>query len=211
MVAFVPGVTPAKWARVWAERMPGVPLQLRPASESEAVDSVRNGSAAVALLRLPVVGEGLSVIPLYNETAVVVVPKDHPIADAETVVLADLTEENLLNGQDAATVELVAAGAGLAVMPQSLARLHSRKDVVANPVIDAPVTRIGLVWPADRTTALVEEFTGIVRGRTAKSSRGMAEAVRNPPRPARKQKSQPHKSAGRSAKRTPHKRTRGAN
>ena len=190
--------------------MPAVPLQLRPASDEDAIAAVRDGSVAVALLRLPVVGEGLGVIPLYSEVAVVVVPKDHPIADSEAVVLADLTGENLLNGQDAATVELVAAGAGLAVMPQSLARLHDRKDVVAREVTDAPVTRVGLVWPGDRTTPLVEEFTGIVRGRTAKSSRGMAEAVRKPPRPVRKDKPQPRRSASRSAKQPPRKRTRGS-
>ena len=186
VVAFVPGVTPAKWARVWAERMPTIPLQLRPVSDRDAIAAVLDGSAAVALLRLPVVGEGLNVIPLYSETAVVVVPKEHPIAGSDAVILDDLDGENLLHGQDSATVELVAAGVGIAVMPQSLARLHSRKDVVARAVTDAPVTRVGLVWLADRTTPLVEEFAGIVRGRTAMSSRGITEDARARPRAARK-------------------------
>ena len=40
VVAFVPGVTPGKWARVWAERMPRHPLTLTPLSQAEAVGAL---------------------------------------------------------------------------------------------------------------------------------------------------------------------------
>ena len=36
VVAFVIGVTPNKWARVWNERMPHLPLELRPSSMHDA-------------------------------------------------------------------------------------------------------------------------------------------------------------------------------
>ena len=172
VLAFVPGVTPAKWVAVWKERMPRTPIELRPVPQDEALHALRNGAAAVAIVRLPVAAEGLSVIPLYNEVAVVVAAKDHPIAAFESLTLADLADETVIDGQDAATVELVAATDGIAIMPHSLARLHSRKDVVARPVADAPETRVALVWLEARTTPWVEEFIGIVRGRTANSSRG---------------------------------------
>ncbi len=68
-------------------------------------------------------------------------------------------------------VALVAAGSGLVVLPQSVARLHHRKDVTHRPVSELPGTQIGLAWLRDRTTAEVEELVGIVRGRTARSSR----------------------------------------
>lgn len=77
-------------------------------------------------------------------------------------------------------VELVAAGVGLLVVPQSLARLHHRKDLTYRPVSDAPESRIGLSWPEDETTDLVEDFIGIVRGRTVNSSRGRAPAPAQP-------------------------------
>jgi hypothetical protein len=54
----------------------------------------------------------------------------------------------------------------------SLARLHHRKDVVHRPFDGGPTAPVGLVWPIDRTTDLVEEMIGIVRGRTVNSSRG---------------------------------------
>lgn len=179
-VAFVVGVTPGKWARVWSERMPGHPLTLRPVAQAEALSALAEGGADVALLRLPVADDALSVIPLYAEQAVVVASKGHALEAVDSVTLAELGEFEVLeiseNGDDwGRVVELVAANVGVAVMPQSVARALSRRDVTARPVTDAPETRIALVWPADRTTPEVEEFVGIVRGRTANSSRGTAE------------------------------------
>ena len=75
----------------------------------------------------------------------------------------------LLSGN--AYVELVAAGVGLALMPMSVARAHSRRDVVARPVADAPDTGIGLAWLRASEDPRLDTFIGIVRGRTANSSR----------------------------------------
>jgi len=69
-------------------------------------------------------------------------------------------------------VVLVAAGVGVLVVPQSLARLHHRKDVVHRPLDGAPHAPVALAWVADRDDDLVEEMVGIVRGRTVNSSRG---------------------------------------
>lgn len=83
-------------------------------------------------------------------------------------------------------VELVAAGVGVLVVPQSLARLHHRKDLTYRPLSDAPESRIALSWPEDRTTDLVEDFIGIVRGRTVNSSRGRSTAPAEQPKPKSK-------------------------
>ncbi len=178
VVAFVVGVTPGKWARVWAERLPQHPLALIPMGQANALTALEDGSADVALLRLPVAAEHLSAIPLYEELAVVVAPKDHAIEAVDAVSLADLAGETVLDGPWEEAVALVAANVGVAMMPHSVARALSRRDVVARPVTDGPTTRIALVWLTDRTTPLIEEFVGIVRGRTANSSRG---AVAQPP------------------------------
>lgn len=198
-VAIAPGVSVSKWSRVWAERRPEVPLEVLPLEDGH-VAALHDGTADVAFVRLPVETDGLHVIPLWTEVAVVVVPKDHPVALYDEVEVADLVDEDLVQDPDdvpawrdaaaasrstplrpppsAATtadaVELVAAGLGVLVVPMSVARLHHRRDLVHRPVVDVPHTRIGLAWPADRTTELVEDFVGIVRGRTARSSRGAA-------------------------------------
>ncbi|MFJ2175410.1 LysR substrate-binding domain-containing protein [Streptomyces sp. NPDC087851] len=211
-LAYVPGVTPGKWVRIWHERLPGVPLDLAGVSAAEAPDVVRSGGADAGLVRLPMDRTGLSAIPLYTETTVVVVPKDHLVAAVEEVSTGDLADEVVLHPLDdtlewerlpgrpaierpATTedaVELVAAGVGVLVVPQSLARLHHRKDLTYRPVTDAPESRVALSWREDETTDLVEQFIGIVRGRTVNSTRGRpAPAPAPTAKPTSKAKSKP--------------------
>ncbi|MFI9325017.1 LysR family substrate-binding domain-containing protein [Kitasatospora aureofaciens] len=193
-LAYVPGVTPGKWARVWIERLPDVPLDLVAVPSTEGERTVREGEVDAGLVRLPVDKDVLSAIPLYTETTVVVFPKDHWLAAAEEVALGDLAEEVVFHPLDdtlgftaetlpgrpaiarpdttADAVELVAANVGVLLVPQSLARLHHRRDLTYRPVAEGPQSQVALSWPQERTTDLVEEFIGIVRGRTVNSSRG---------------------------------------
>ncbi|MEW9549596.1 LysR family substrate-binding domain-containing protein [Nonomuraea sp. NPDC050783] len=210
-LAYVPGVTPAKWVRIWAERLPDVPLTLVDAPVGEAAGLLRDGGADAGFVRLPIDRAELSVIPLYVETTVVVVPKDHAVAAADEVTAADLADDEVLWPLDdtlewavrpgspaftrpattAEAVELVAAGAGLLLVPQSLARLHHRRDLTYRPVTDAPQSQVALAWPTAATTDLVEDFIGIVRGRTANSSRGRTTAPPPAEKPARRQPQKP--------------------
>lgn len=193
-LAVVPGVTVGRWAKVWAERRPRVPLVVLPTPEAQQRAVLGRGADA-ALVRLPVDREGLSLIPLYREQPVVVVPTEHLLTAADDVRLPDLTDEAVLHRPEAPpqwqeltraaglawtavpaadAVALVAAGAGVLLVPMSVARLHHRRDVTFRPVVDLPESEVGLAWPEDRTTPLVEELIGVVRGRTERSSRGGA-------------------------------------
>jgi DNA-binding transcriptional LysR family regulator len=201
-VGYVPGVTPAKWARTWAQRHPEVPLQLYGVAAADAADALRAGAIDVALLRPTVDTTGAAVIPLYAETTVVVVPTDHLLSAADEVTAADLDGEPILIPLDDVVAwsapgipvdhrpettkdatELVATGIGALIVPQSLARLHHRKDLVYRPITDAPACPVALAVKEGQQSALVEEFIGIVRGRKPNSSRGMAEPT--PKRTAR--------------------------
>lgn len=204
-LAFVPGVTPDKWVRIWNERSREVPLTLIPVPDVDAVGMVRDRDADAALLRLPIDRTGLHAIPLYTETTVVVVPKDHLVTAADAVSAGDLADDVVLHPHDdtldwehppgqpaierpattADAIELVAAGVGLLVVPQSLARLHHRKDLTYRPISDVPESRVALTWLEDETTDLMEQFIGIVRGRTVNSTRGRQQA----PAPAKRKRS----------------------
>lgn len=179
VVAFVPGVTPGKWERIWRERRPPGRLELIPLNQDAALEALADGTAHMALVRDTSPDDGRHAIELYREAPVVVAPKGSLPASLDSLTRADLAslddlavlEVDLLGGSGADAIELVAANVGVAVMPQSVARAHSRKDVVARPLSDGVETRVSLVWPIVGAHPLVDEFIGIVRGRTANSSR----------------------------------------
>ena len=191
-LSYVPGVTPGKWARIWGERRPNDPLELVPAATGEAVELVRTGAVDAGVVRLPIDRTGLHAIPLYTETTVAVVGKDHLLTAVAEAAVEDLADEIVLRPQDdtldwpddrpgrpaefepattAEAVPLVAAGVGLLIVPQSLARLHHRRDLTYRPLTDAPRSGVVLTWPDAENTDLMEEFIGIVRGRTINSTR----------------------------------------
>lgn len=189
----IPGATPGKWIDTWRERMPHVELELRPIEVAAQRDELLAGGLDAALVRLPLDKDGLSVIPLYEERPVVVVSTESHLTAADELELADLAGEVVITPADDVlglvvpgavapafappettgdAIATVAAGVGAVVVPMSLARLHQRRDAASLPLRDGPVSQVALAWPSERTTAHVEVFVGIVRGRTANSSRG---------------------------------------
>ncbi|MYV63173.1 LysR family transcriptional regulator, partial [Streptomyces sp. SID4931] len=99
-LAYVPGVTPTKWVRVWHERLPRHPPGARPGDRRRRPGLLADGGADAGLVRLPVDRDVLAAIPLYTETTVVVIPKDHVATAAEEVSLAELADEIVLHPLD---------------------------------------------------------------------------------------------------------------
>lgn len=197
-LGFVPGVIPAKWVRIWRERHPDWELDLVALSSLDRGFATNNQDVDAALVRPPLLTRDLHAVVLYEEVSVVVFPKDHHFAAADELTAQDLSEEIQLHpldtpflwrgaggstqliGREAkerpqdteSAIALVAAGIGIVVVPQSLARLHHRKDLTFLPLQGGPVAPVALVWRKDDDRELIEEFHGIVRGRTPNSSRG---------------------------------------
>ncbi len=188
-VAIVEGVMPDKWVRRWGERHRDQPLDVVLVPEVDQVAVLHEGRAQMGFVRLPVEREGLHLIPLYSEVQVVVLSKDHPLAEFDELEPADLADDLVLSGlAPKVAVETVAAGTGIVYLPMSVARLHHRKDVRAVPVPELEETQVGLAWRVDDEDPRVEEFIGIVRGRTERSSRGTApEAEPRKKQPPKKQ------------------------
>ncbi|MGV0852900.1 LysR family transcriptional regulator substrate-binding protein [Mycolicibacterium phlei] len=221
-LGYMPGGTPAKWARIWAQRHPDVTLHLHPVAAADAADAVRDGTVDLTLLRLPADTTGLAVIPLYEETTVVVVPTDHVVTAADEISAADLDGEPTLLPLDhvvdwpdvpghpvdyrpettEAAIELVATGMGALIVPQSLARLYHRKDLTYRPIVDAPTCAVALAFPEGAPSEHVEEFIGIVRGRRPGSSRGQAQP---PPKRSAREKTLAKQAARAAAGRIPRK------
>ncbi len=171
-VGFVEGAMPDKWGRIWRERRRD-PIELTPVGQAEQEVGIRSGNLDMAFVRLPIERDGLHCIPLYDEVAVAVAGSEHYLAAADEVTHADFADDeidwSIVSAKDA--VAVVANGAGVAVMPMSLARLHHRKDAIYRPVTDVPPTTVGLAWLVENEDPRVQAFIGIVRGRTERSTR----------------------------------------
>lgn len=165
---------------------------------------------------------------LYREDPVVCASREHWIAAAEESVTADdIAGEPLVNPADMVdpadgdvhapqsgaqlaraerlAMEVVASGAGLLILPNSVARMLSRKDVVIRRIEDRPGDAVGLCWLRSADDEAVQEFIGVARGRRAGSDRsaGVAEASGRSAKSAKSQKSGASGSSGRSGRATP--------
>ena len=175
-IAFPLGVTVGKWTRAFEQRHPGVELVVRPSDDPlQVLDA---GEADMVFARDAEPDGDRHLIPLYAEDIVVVMHHEHLLTlradedEPEPLRLADLEGEPRVTGEPSeALLRSVAEGAGVALLPASVAKALRRKDVVALRVEDAGQSRIGLTWPREAQHPLVDDFVGIVRGRTAHSSR----------------------------------------
>lgn len=189
----VAGTTPGKWIDAWRSRLPGVELELIPLDVADQRERLLSGELDAALVRLPLRRDDLHVIALYDEVPVVVCAADSHLTTAAELTVDDLAGEVVVRSRDAVievevpgavaaafappettedAIATVATGIGVTIVPMSLARLHHRKDVDYRPLPEGPVSTVALAWPSETPSALVDVFVGIVRGRTANSSRG---------------------------------------
>ena len=181
-IGFVPGVTLTKWRRVWDERFPRDPLEVVEVADAEQRRALVVGDVDMCFVRRPIDTDGLHLIPLYDEVVVAWAAKEHPVAAFEDVTLADLADENVLDDHGQVSIDAAAAEAAVLRVPMSIARMHNRRDLVYRPITDAAPSPVGLAWRQDNEHPSIEEFIGVVRGRTVNSSRTAA-ARSTPPKP----------------------------
>jgi DNA-binding transcriptional LysR family regulator len=148
---------------------------------------VHEGLLDVSFVRLPVDHRGLELRPLFREPRVAVLPADHRLAGKESIVIADLAPERLLQDPDAvpewrdlpertggegtgprpsfATVEEklehVATSGGVLVLPLSTAAYYTHTDVAHVPIDDIGPGEVCLAWSAGRRSPLLPEFADI--------------------------------------------------
>ncbi|NHB83711.1 LysR family transcriptional regulator [Tessaracoccus sp. HDW20] len=168
-------MTLTKWERIWGERFPGVPMQVVDVDEAGQRHALVSGSVDMCFSRLPLDREGLHAIPLYDELPVAWLSKDHVLAELDELSTADLADENVLYASDQASIDLASYSAAVLRVPMSVARNGSRRDMVYRLVTDAEPTSVVLAWLRDDENPLLEEFIGVVRGRTVNSSRTQAQ------------------------------------
>jgi DNA-binding transcriptional LysR family regulator len=178
--------------REYRRRYPEVELVLREMSTPAQVQALRTGEVDVGFLRLPVDTHDLIASVVREEGMYLMVPEAHPLAARAEVPLAALAGEPMIlfpsaprpswadsviaacRGagieptvaqeaiESATVVSFVAAGVGVALVPQGL-RVLVRPGVVCIPVSNAPTTQLAVVRRRDGAAGTVDGVLGVVR------------------------------------------------
>jgi DNA-binding transcriptional LysR family regulator len=151
---------------------------------TDQVELIRRGDVDVVYAREPIDHHGLGTAALLEEPRDIVVHCSYSLAGRSSVRLADLADKRLL--QDPSSVpewyaiatpeqrrvslgsgaprtmeqklELVAAGAGFAVLPRSTTEFYRRPDVCVIPIEDIGPSRVILIWDAATTNPARDDF-----------------------------------------------------
>jgi len=144
---------PAVLARFFKTH-PAITVDLQERLSAEIVRAVLEGTADIGVISARVVADGLETLPYKKDRLVLAVPMDHPLAELESVHLADTLEHEFISldshsatysylqqevaqlgrtmqqriqvGSYDAMCRMVEAGVGIGVLPDLSAQRHSR-------------------------------------------------------------------------------------
>lgn len=184
----MPGIVVTPVVMILEEKFPGLHVNVLRIEWDSRVEVLHDGRADVSLVRLPVPLDGLTIIPLYTEPKVAVLPVDHPLLAVPDLRIADLAEYELLQPPDAVPewrdavallypgrdrsnipithtveekLEQVAAHRGLAILPSSTASYYVRPDIICRPIADSLPSEVAIAFETDHRTSYVEAFISV--------------------------------------------------
>ena len=186
-IGFMPGLIVTEAVCALAGRHPQLTVNVLRTGWDDQTEVIRDGRVDVSYIRLPADQSGLQVRALLAEPRVAALPAGHRLAGKDTITIADLADEHLLQDpaavpewRDIATemrarrrrgapvfrtveekLEHVAAGHGIVLLPLSTAVFYTRPGVAYSHVSDIPPNQVCLAWDASRRSRLIQDFAAI--------------------------------------------------
>ncbi|BBZ30829.1 LysR family transcriptional regulator [Mycolicibacterium madagascariense] len=186
-VGFMPGLTITFATRALSKAHPDVSVEVLRTDWTDQVTVLHDGRADVGFVRMPIDLTGLSTLSVWHEPHVAVVAAAHPVAGRDTVGIAELAADDLLQDPDTVPewkavrvdaeyrapspparsveekLEWVASGRGFSVLPQSVADYYRRSDIAAVALNDVAFNEVRLAWLRDRRSPVLDSFVDVVR------------------------------------------------
>jgi DNA-binding transcriptional LysR family regulator len=186
--------------RAFRERHPGVDVSLAEMTTARQVEALAVGDLDVGFLVPPVADDAVAYEVVVREPLVVVLPSAHPLARRARVRASDLAREPFvlftralgcgLNdevwllcraagfsprvGQEVTDMVtllgLVAAGAGVSILPASVKRFARRDLAVRTLAGTARAATLALAWARESPSAQVRAFRAVVDERAKERS-----------------------------------------
>jgi DNA-binding transcriptional LysR family regulator len=198
--------------RAFRQRLPGVEVRMHETPPAQQVEALLNGRADIGFARGPVHEPALEVELVAEEALVAALPSGHRLGSLKTLKLEMLAREPFVlqarsrgpgfhdevlaicrragfsprvvqEGSQIDTINLVAAGIGVAIVPNSTRALR-RAGVTYRPLSERPTAQLVMIWRGKSVSPLLREFLQAVRGNCTESrsraQRGLASRSRNP-------------------------------
>jgi DNA-binding transcriptional LysR family regulator len=173
--------------RNFADAYPDIRVETVEYDFSDPSAGLAAGEVDIALVRPPIDSKGLRFHRISQEGWVACVARDHPLAGADRVLLADILGEPIVAAPqsaggwrdywlasayrdrkparvvaEAATFEAeftaVAQGKGISITVETAATYFRRPGVVFIPIVDAPPCSVSLAWPRKGAGPAVARF-----------------------------------------------------
>lgn len=183
-IGFMPGVQATAIIREFARLAPQLRIDVVHTTITDQLSYLLDGRVDVCFVRLPLADDSLKVHPLFPEPLVAALPAGHPLADAPSLAIQKLQELPLLQsraelpewrgpvldleappGHDRrrpTTVEeslqRVALGLGVFVLPAGIADFYRRDDVRYVPLEDVAPRMVALAQGRHRTMPELAQF-----------------------------------------------------
>jgi DNA-binding transcriptional LysR family regulator len=177
--------------RAFRDRSAGVDVALRELPPQEQLDALRNGRIDVGFIRGPLAEADIASCLIRREPLVLALPEGHPLALRTRIRLDMLTKESFITfprqrgpaffdfimrlchdagftprvAQEAPQldmVSLVAAGFGVAILPESF-RNARRPGAVFRALDGVPPTELFVAWRRGETSPVVHDFLALVK------------------------------------------------
>jgi DNA-binding transcriptional LysR family regulator len=187
-VGFMPGIHATPIIREFAQRAPNLSIDVVFTSVTDQVDFLIDGRVDVCFVRLPLDDDLFTVLPLFPEPRVAALPGSHPLAGSDGIELKQVSGLPLL--QDPADVpewhgpvvgrpapvsdrqrrptieeslERVALGQGVFVLPAGLSGFYQRPDISYVPLADVAARMVALAYTKHRTMPELGQFAELVK------------------------------------------------
>jgi DNA-binding transcriptional LysR family regulator len=187
-IGFMPGIHATPIIREFARRAPNLTIDVVFTSLTDQVDFLIDGRVDVCFVRLPMADDAFTVLPLFPEPRVAAVPSSHPLAGSPAIDVKQVSDLPLLQDPDEVpewhgavavpppmpasdrqrrptieeSLERVALGTGVFVLPAGLADFYRREDISYVPLQDVAARMVALAYHKHRTMPELGQFADLV-------------------------------------------------
>jgi len=175
------------------KRYPKVSFDLKNVRTVDQVEALANNTLDAGFVRLPLTAPGLVITPVHREPFVLAMSKNHALARAKSFSLSGFAGEPFVaygrkwapefydawagtckrsgftpnvvqeTAEMETTLALVAAGIGVAILPEELARRHSRELKIRNLPQEKTLSQMGIAVPLAHNNVLIDNLVAVAK------------------------------------------------